>query len=224
MAHPLVGGIVTGFSLGIGFRLAAEVLNLFQGVTTAQLGRGGMRRTTLGRGRLAQTVHLGGGVYTQAGIQKAIILGNDITKTLGELVTAAVSWSNTTVNSSGAPISWPFRLRLFSGALPNTGFVGFTPGANQARTDNLVGTIPTNTITGPYQVSVILEAANSDASGNPLTTFSQLQNFVVGTLTVASTSGGAAVPGGSIGGVTVSQSSGGLRRRRLMQSNLRVTP
>lgn len=180
--------VKTGFKFGLGFVAAALLLKLL--TSLGKNGNGGM------------AIKMAGGVTVRGRLSQVITLGNDISKQPGDPLVATVTFTNATTNSTGSLISWPMRIRIFSGATPDSTFATISPnpGPGESRTGNVGATIDPATVPGPYQIGVELQAAISNNDGTPGSGWVTVDTVIAGTVTV----GGPAIPGGSIGNVVLS--------------------
>jgi hypothetical protein len=137
-----------------------------------------------------------------------------IAKTPGQLVNVTIDWTGTTKDSVGAGIAWTYRLATFliTGSPPfpvvgpvlgSENFAGF--GISQRSFAGI--NVPAGAVGGEvFGVRVELYAKQSSAAGEQLSTWQQVG--IADHLNAIRVSGGAAVPGGSIGSVAVSQRRG----------------
>lgn len=192
--NGLKGGFATGVGFAVALVVAGVVLKPFKGSGMGQrFGRGPARV----RGRIRGASIMG------------VRMGNNVSKDPGQILTAAVTFDNATVDFNDDVIAWPFRITVSSGAFKNGfGELVINPAsAGVSQTKNVVATVKPDAIPGDYTVKVTLEAQTSNPDGTPSGTWSnaglQPNTDTSGTLTVNQLTG-AAVPGGGIGNVVLS--------------------
>lgn len=179
------------------------------------------QRQTVGFGQSMR--RLGGGVTSHAalGVSLGQVTGT-IDKRPGDDVTVSIQWATSTVNAAGTNIAWPYVLiaALFRGSSniasicgPSTVGCALTSIAHSTliKTQILTVKVPASAVVGEtLEVRVALFGARSNPDGIPVslifldaTVLVPFVTALTGIKVVAAPT--PAVPGGSIGDITVSQ-------------------
>ena len=144
-----------------------------------------------------------------------------VPKIPGALLTARVAWTGATKNMNGQGITWVYRVAMFYSTV-RTGQFAVRIGASinapfvEVQTTKFDIDLPTTLINSDIiSVKAVLQAAESDAEGNPRAGVfqpipgAQLEHPNAAVIRV----GGPVQPAGGIGSVEVSQDILGLRQR-----------
>lgn len=179
------------FLLILGLILAVLVLVKKTGATAAQ-----------GLGGAIQDIRLDG-----------VRMGtHHVAKAPGATASVSFQWTGTTKDFQGLGRIWNYRFSVF---LTNSSggsvaqflsptFASISPDVPNAGAATL--TVPANAVAGTlYGVRVVLEAATSNSQGTPTTTFVGVETKLHIDAVQVQALTGAAVPGGTLGTVNVSQ-------------------
>lgn len=132
-----------------------------------------------------------------------------VAKNPGQNATVTAAWTGSTLNAGGSGITWFYRVRTW--ILNSSGQIIAGPSDsgslsapfNVPQSTVLTIQVPTNVTPGQFLgVLVHLDALRSDANGLPTATF---DNIAAAEHSNAIQVGGAALPGGSVGVIGVSQ-------------------